>query len=152
MWGSGLEGTLIFRCHFWGLSSSFFFSVVVWGIDLVCYHSSTQSRNIQSRYFNQRTKAVRLHGHPLMSQNRGRNLVSETLEFALLLGVVVDRVLLLPISVCSGVFMLDTSAHFLVSLFRLMLPKIPKKLDAPLTNPLIKARIQILAEEIWSFT
>lgn len=33
-----------------------------------------------------------------------------------------------------------------------MLPKIPKKLDAPLTNPLIKARIQILAEEIWSFT
>ena len=51
---------------------------------------------------------MRLHGHPLMSQNRGRNLVSDTLEFALLLGVVVDQVLLLPISVCSGVFMADT--------------------------------------------
>ena len=41
---------------------------------------------------------MRLRGQPLMSQNRGRYLVSDTLEFALLLGVVVDRGLLLPIS------------------------------------------------------
>lgn len=95
---------------------------------------------------------MRLYGQPLMSQNRGRNLVSDTLEFALLLGVVVDRFYYSPF-LCFQEFSWRTpSAHFLVSLFRLMLPKIPKKLDAPLTNPLIKARIQILAEEIWSFT
>lgn len=51
---------------------------------------------------------MRLHGQPLMSQNGGRYLVSDTLEFALLLGVVVDRGLLLPISMSSGVFMADT--------------------------------------------
>lgn len=34
--------------------------------------------------------------------------MSDTLEFALLLGVVVDRGLLLPISMSSGVFMADT--------------------------------------------